>query len=124
MIYTTCESALPSSPKKSLLITPFGLMTATQNVTHLHTSSAVLRIVVGPPGGSDGSGGELRGGGAGTGAGLGGGTTSGVGGGDKTFGGTTNTTGGANGGKDGQLCCPKCGNPCTHVETFVCMYYL
>lgn len=23
------------------------------------------------------------------------------------------------GGKDGQLCCPKCGEPCTHVETFV-----
>lgn len=22
-------------------------------------------------------------------------------------------------GKDGQLCCPKCGKPCTHVETFV-----
>ena len=19
-----------------------------------------------------------------------------------------------------QLCCPKCGNPCTHVELFVC----
>lgn len=26
------------------------------------------------------------------------------------------------GGKKGsnQLCCPKCGDPCTHVETFVC----
>ena len=23
-------------------------------------------------------------------------------------------------GKGGQLCCPKCGEPCTHVETFVC----
>jgi len=23
------------------------------------------------------------------------------------------------GGKNGQLCCPKCGEPCTHVETFV-----
>jgi len=23
------------------------------------------------------------------------------------------------GGKGGQLCCPKCGEPCTHVETFV-----
>lgn len=22
-----------------------------------------------------------------------------------------------------QLCCPKCGNPCTHVETFVCRYH-
>lgn len=32
------------------------------------------------------------------------------------------TTSGSNGGnKDGHLCCPKCGNPCIHVETFVCM---
>lgn len=23
-------------------------------------------------------------------------------------------------GKDGQLCCPRCGDPCTFVETFVC----
>ena len=59
-----------------------------------------MRIVVGPPGGGDSS--QLRGGG-----------------GDKSFGGTT-TSGGGNGSKDGQLCCPKCGNPCTHVETFVC----
>lgn len=22
-----------------------------------------------------------------------------------------------------QLCCPKCGDPCTHVETFVCEYF-
>lgn len=22
--------------------------------------------------------------------------------------------------KDGQLSCPKCGNPCSQVETFVC----
>jgi ATP-dependent Clp protease ATP-binding subunit ClpX len=70
-----------------------------------------LRIVVGPPGGSDGTG-ELRGGG------VGGGNSS-VGG-DKTFGGNSTTSGGSGGGKDGQLCCPKCGNPCTHVETFVC----
>lgn len=34
--------------------------------------------------------------------------------GDKT------TNGGKKGnGKGGQLCCPKCGEPCTHVETFV-----
>ena len=26
------------------------------------------------------------------------------------------------GGKKGQLRCPKCGDPCTHVETFVCKY--
>ena len=30
------------------------------------------------------------------------------------------TSGGTGKGKDGQLCCPKCGKPCTHVETFVC----
>ncbi|KAJ1531699.1 hypothetical protein ONE63_000366 [Megalurothrips usitatus] len=32
------------------------------------------------------------------------------------------TTSSTSGGKDGggnQLCCPKCGDPCTHVETFV-----
>jgi len=29
------------------------------------------------------------------------------------------TSGGPGKGKDGQLCCPKCGKPCTHVETFV-----
>jgi ATP-dependent Clp protease ATP-binding subunit ClpX len=87
------------------------LITTNQNSTHFHTSSTALRIVVGPPGGSDGTG-ELRGGG------VGGGSSS-VGG-DKTFGGNSTTSGGSSGGKDGQLCCPKCGNPCTHVETFVC----
>jgi hypothetical protein len=25
-------------------------------------------------------------------------------------------------GKDNHFCCPKCGNPCTNVETFVCMH--
>ena len=38
------------------------------------------------------------------------------------------TSGGKSGGDKGkggkkggnQLCCPKCGDPCTHVETFVC----
>ena len=28
--------------------------------------------------------------------------------------------GGNGGSKGSQLCCPKCGEPCTHVETFVC----
>lgn len=35
------------------------------------------------------------------------------------------TTSSSSSGKDGggnQLCCPKCGDPCTHVETFVCKY--
>jgi hypothetical protein len=25
-------------------------------------------------------------------------------------------------GKDSHFCCPKCGNPCTNVETFVCKF--
>lgn len=29
------------------------------------------------------------------------------------------SSGGGGGGKGNQLCCPKCGEPCTHVETFV-----
>lgn len=39
---------------------------------------------------------------------------------------TSNGKGGdkGKGGKKGssQLCCPKCGDPCTHVETFVCKF--
>lgn len=32
-------------------------------------------------------------------------------------------SGGGGSGKGGsQLRCPKCGDPCTHVETFVCKY--
>lgn len=27
---------------------------------------------------------------------------------------------GSGGGKKNMLTCPKCGDPCTHVETFVC----
>ena len=30
---------------------------------------------------------------------------------------------GGGGGGGSQLRCPKCGSPCTHVETFVCKYY-
>ena len=30
--------------------------------------------------------------------------------------------GGSGGGNGSQLRCPKCGSPCTHVETFVCKY--
>lgn len=109
---TNSSNVFSVTSKKTLLLSPFGL-TVNQNVKTLQTSSTSLRIVVGPPGGGDGSG-ELRGGG------VSGGTSSGVGGGDKTFSGTSNTSGGGSGGdKDGQLCCPKCGNPCTHVETFV-----
>lgn len=41
---------------------------------------------------------------------------------DKTAG--SNSSSG--GGKDGHthLTCPKCGDPCTHVETFVCTYLI
>ena len=42
------------------------------------------------------------------------------------------TSGGKSGGDKGkggkkggnQLCCPKCGDPCTHVETFVCKWIM
>ena len=36
---------------------------------------------------------------------------------DKSSGGKD---GSSSGNKGSQLCCPKCGEPCTHVETFVC----
>lgn len=32
--------------------------------------------------------------------------------------------GGTGGGKKNTLTCPKCGDPCTHVETFVCKYFI
>lgn len=40
--------------------------------------------------------------------------------------GSNGTGKGTGKGKDGggnHLSCPKCGDPCTHVETFVCKYY-
>ncbi|GAB6019006.1 hypothetical protein CHUAL_000639 [Chamberlinius hualienensis] len=70
---------------------------------------ASLRIVTGPPGdgGNDSQG--IRGGDSGRrppGSARSGGGSSG--------------SGGKDGGKDGnQLRCPKCGDPCTHMETFV-----
>lgn len=33
---------------------------------------------------------------------------------------TTGNNSGSGGGKKNTLTCPKCGDPCTHVETFVC----
>lgn len=30
---------------------------------------------------------------------------------------------GKGGGQGSNLLCPKCGDPCTHVETFVCTYH-
>ena len=33
---------------------------------------------------------------------------------------TVDGEGGGDKGGSGQLRCPKCGDPCTHVETFVC----
>lgn len=41
-----------------------------------------------------------------------------VGGGGATTGSTTSNSG-TGGGKKNTLTCPKCGDPCTHVETFV-----
>lgn len=32
------------------------------------------------------------------------------------------TTTGGGGDKKNNLICPKCGDPCTHVETFVCKF--
>lgn len=34
--------------------------------------------------------------------------------------GSTTSNSGSGGGKKNTLTCPKCGDPCTHVETFVC----
>lgn len=36
--------------------------------------------------------------------------------------GVSSIGGGGGGGKKNTLTCPKCGDPCTHVETFVCKY--
>lgn len=46
------------------------------------------------------------------------------GGGVKVEGSGKKGTSGKGTGKDGgnHLTCPKCGDPCTHVETFVCKY--
>ncbi|KAG0410598.1 hypothetical protein HPB47_012274 [Ixodes persulcatus] len=41
------------------------------------------------------------------------------GGGNVDKGSGASSAGGRGGNRDGHLCCPKCGNPCTHVETFV-----
>ena len=35
---------------------------------------------------------------------------------------SSNGKGTSGSGKGNQLCCPKCGEPCTQVETFVCMF--
>jgi len=58
-----------------------------------HSTPTVYRIIIGP-GSGDGPSGVDRGSRS------------------------TSTTGSGNG-KDGALCCPKCGTPCTHIETFV-----
>lgn len=46
------------------------------------------------------------------------GSSSSVGG--SSGGSATSGGSGGRGGKSGHLSCPKCGDPCTHVETFVC----
>lgn len=69
-----------------------------------HTSPCVHRIIIGPTGSSGGDGGsDIR---SGSDSNSRSPTSSG-------------STGGNGSDKDGQLCCPKCGNPCSHVETFV-----
>jgi len=72
-----------------------------QQSSGFHSSPSVWRIIIGPPNSGDGNG---------NGTGIGD-----AGGGGKGTSGSRSS----GGGKDGQLCCPKCGNPCSHVETFV-----
>lgn len=73
-----------------------------------------LRIVTGPPGGGEGGGDGVRGGGDG-GRRTPGSTRSGSG----VSSSNNSGSGGGNGGKDNHLRCPKCGDPCTNMETFV-----
>ncbi|KAI1301945.1 ATP-dependent Clp protease ATP-binding subunit clpX-like, mitochondrial [Halotydeus destructor] len=91
---------LSATPKKTL-VTISGSVYPVYQQSCQRKSSHVCRMMGGSSSGGDG--GELRGG-------------NGIG--DKIFGGSRTTSGGGSG-KDGTLCCPKCGNPCTHVETFV-----
>ena len=76
------------------------------------SAAVVARVTIGPT--NDGGFGDMR-----SGFGSSGDKGLGAGGGSRTTG-----SGSSGGSKDGQLCCPKCGNPCTHVETFVCEYLL
>lgn len=75
-------------------------------VCRLNTSCVSQRIIVGPPSGGDGISDGVRGSNVGGGIGKSGnrGSVGGGGGGNRN---------------DNHLCCPKCGNPCTQVETFV-----
>ena len=98
---------LTSSPKKAFL-TPFGLVTLNSNYSSIHTCTVSARMVSSSSGGSDGNGNDIRNGSNNSDVKNGGGNRS------------SGSGSGSGGGKDGQLCCPKCGNPCTHVETFVC----
>ncbi|RWS30253.1 ATP-dependent Clp protease ATP-binding subunit clpX-like: mitochondrial, partial [Leptotrombidium deliense] len=91
--------SLSSPSKKKIVSSCLVLCLEPTKTSGIKTSAVVARIVVPPSVGGDG-GNELRGG---------------LGGSDKEGG---RGVGGSKGGKDG-LCCPKCGNPCTHVETFV-----
>ncbi|XP_047740172.1 ATP-dependent Clp protease ATP-binding subunit clpX-like, mitochondrial isoform X2 [Hyalella azteca] len=74
--------------------------------SHLHYTGVRQQATTEPP--SDG--GEIRGRGRRAGSGVNSGRGNGSGNGaDK----------GSGKGGDGQMCCPKCGDPCSHVETFV-----
>jgi len=78
------------------------------------STPVLLRIVVGPPGGGDGNDGTTQGvRGTPTGGSSGSGDIK------KSSSGPSKSS--SKGGKDGgsQLRCPKCGDPCIHVETFL-----
>ena len=76
----------------------------------MSVSNVSLRIVTGPPG-DGGDGGDTQGIRGGDGGRR-------VPSGSSRSGSSTNGGGGKDNGT--QLRCPKCGDPCTHVETFVC----
>lgn len=100
---------LPASPKKKQSLATLSSAIAYTEPCHGPLKVPhVCRIIIGP---TNSDGGEMRGGGGG-----GGGMDKMPGGGGRG----TSGTGSGGGGKDSTLCCPKCGNPCTHVETFVC----
>lgn len=67
----------------------------------LVTTSSLLKAAINPPGDDSGGGVKVEGSGK-------------------------KGTSGKGTGKDGgnHLTCPKCGDPCTHVETFVCEYII
>lgn len=101
LIRTVLLSQLPKNVPKSGARVKDLLQVQCVTFRGLSTTYSAWRIVIGPPG--DGGDAQGRGGRGGDGGKVSGGSGRGSDG----------------DGKDGQLCCPKCGNPCTHVETLV-----